>query len=108
MIKIERTFGQGRYGDNGEFIAPEKQLIRIHGEIHPQGTTSQLTPEGQRVTDTIQIFTYENIVGDNESTGQKADVVIYKDKRYQVTSITDWLGDPILFHIQATAMLEAS
>ena len=98
----------GRYGDNGEFIAPERELIHIQGEVQPQGTTSQLTAEGQRVTDTIQVFSTDVILGDNEKLGQKADVIIYNGQRYQVTSIIDWLGDPVLFHIQATAMLEAS
>ena len=88
------TYVNGYWGDDGRYIGGNLLALPIVASIQqPTGAQLRLLPEGQRVEDSIVVYTSSPLNTANTPGGEKADRVQYQGLTYEVQSQMDWTGN---------------
>lgn len=105
-IIIERSLGGGHYDDAGKFHGGDVESIGVWASVQPlSGRQVQLLPEGRRNDESLEIYTMQPVFAASTSRAQKADIIIWQERRFEVWSVKYWY-DPSLGHYQTTALAE--
>lgn len=88
------TYVNGYYGDDGRYIIGNVVSMPIVASMQqPTGAQLQLLPEGQRVEDSIVVYTSSPLNTANTPGGEKADRIQYQGFTFEVQSQMDWTAN---------------
>ena len=91
-IRVERTIGEGSWGEDGKYSGGDIMEFTEKASVQPlSGKQAQLLPEGRRAEDSIIIFTVPELFTAKTSENKKADIVIYNSRRYEVWNVKIWM-----------------
>ena len=108
-IQIERTLGEGHWNSDGLFVGGEVEIKTINATVQPAtGRQTQLLPEHRRNDETILIYTATEIFPASAEKVKKADIAIYKKRRFEIFTVKNWNDyNSILRYFEAIAVLES-
>lgn len=92
--------------DKGIHVPAEPKTIYLKASVQPllKGTDLQMLPEGDRMREVIKIYTTQPLYARSEGvSGQTPDIVIYRNKRYEVMKVIEYTMGA-LDHFKAIAV----
>ena len=92
---LQRIDSEGTWDEKGEYLAPEPTEQVIPCFVQPPFTGSQYQkklPEGIIAKDCIEINTKFPLRLGNEKDQVLADVIIWKEREYEVFEIEEWFA----------------
>ena len=103
LVTVKRQATNGKY-IKGNFHSGREELMTISACIQPaDGKTLLLLPEGERNKESIDVYTECELLSVDPKTGRKSDIIIYKNKEYEIQIIKAWTQ--LIPHFQAVAVL---
>jgi hypothetical protein len=91
-ITVERRLASS-YDDFGFPVHNPSDLLQMTAVVHNATPADlQMLPEGERVKETIIVFTRSPLLTGDTSSKDEADVVRYNNKRYRVLLSENWLA----------------
>lgn len=87
-------FAQGAYDSHRRYVAGGQTVTDIIASIQaPSPAQLKLLPEGQRVEDSIAIYTSAELLSATTPNGPKADRIKYQEKIYEVQKLSNWVAN---------------
>lgn len=94
--QLERPVSRGTWDEGGEYRKGAVVTSPIKINVQPlDGTMIKILPEGKRDTESLRIFTQEELLVGDTKAGITGDVLIYNQKRYDVWRVLYWILDGI-------------
>lgn len=92
--------GAGTYGDDGYFIGGVTQELTIAANVQPLNTReraqyTQILQGGNRSSLLVKIYSATPLLLDEQTTGQTADVILWRGKPYKVVMAEEWQSNII-------------
>jgi hypothetical protein len=87
-VQVER-YGPQQVDELGQVVDPEPTMLTIQAAVHVTTSKRALArlPESDRTRETIAVYTNDAIFTAGDA---RPDVVHYRDRRYEVTAVSDY------------------
>jgi hypothetical protein len=83
-------YASGSYVD-GRWSSGAGVATSVDAAVHPAGRRDvEKLPEGEQTKEAIAIYTISPLKTSKAGTGQKSDVVAWRDQSYEVQAVEDW------------------
>lgn len=90
----------GGYNDDGVFVDGVTTEITIAANVQPLNTRelsqyTQILPGGNRSALLVKVYSATPLLLDEQTTGQTADVIIWRNKAYKIVMQEQWQSNII-------------
>lgn len=92
VITVSRSLPEGgTYNEHGEWVPAARETLAVHASVqHISGEDVQLFPEGLRETQTIKIYSAEQLNGMDDIGQNAADIVQFNGRDYMVFTVKSY------------------
>ena len=90
----------GNYNDDGVFVNGTAQTMTIRANVQPLGNRGReqythILEGGNRTAQLVRVYTNAVLYPDSQTTGQAADVVLWRGRAFKIIMAEEWQSNII-------------